>query len=383
MQRIGYVTTDSWPASPTDPTLVYGPTSWVRCHLPASKLNAPVCSAITIAKDGSLRPVDDDGVEHEVDVLVLQRWMHPIAAKATRRAVAAGQIVVNDLDDWFLGIPSTNRAAWATHPRYNTDRDWMMNREGERHARKHGQAIPVNQGFDRNAYMRAIAASSAITVSTRYLADRMAEHFTPPIFVLRNAIDTTRYQIEDVTDGPLVGWAGAPLWRGADLPNLAGILGPYLDRHDYPFVHAGHLELADGAVANGVQGTVADQLKIDPARMSTRALVDIQDYPSLLQGIDIGLVPLETSPFNKAKSALKGMEYAAAGIPFVAQALPEYEWFGAGLVARKPKDWIRALERLTDPVERKTIGAAARERVEREDIAERWTDWAGCYASLT
>lgn len=381
--RIGYVTTDSWPASAEDPTLVYGPTSWVRCFLPASKLDAPVCSNLAVAKDGALLPVDSDGTQHEVDVLVLQRWMAPVAAEATKRAVAAGQIVINDLDDWFLGIPPTNRAAWATHPRYDTQREWMHNRAGERAAQRRGEPVPPSQGFDRNAYMRGIAAGSAITVSTEYLAERMGQHFSLPIFTLRNAIDTSRYEIEDVTDGPVVGWAGAPLWRGADLPTLAGILGPYLDRHDYPFVHAGHLETADGTVANGVQGTVADQLKIDPARLTPRPLVDIKDYPALLKGLDIGLVPLEDSPFNRAKSCLKGMEYAAAGIPFVAQALPEYEWFGAGITARKPKDWIRALERLTDPIERKQIGADARARVELEDISVRWTDWRDVYEQLT
>jgi hypothetical protein len=64
-------------------------------------------------------------------------------------------------------------------------------------------------------------------------------------------------------------------------------------------------------------------------------------------------VPLRDVAFNRAKSWVKGLEYAAASVPFVAQDLPEYgrlaTGHGIGLLAHRTRDWLRWLERLQDP----------------------------------
>ena len=72
--------------------------------------------------------------------------------------------------------------------------------------------------------------------------------------------------------------------------------------------------------------------------------------------MDIGLVPLNNIPFNHAKSTIKGLEYTAAGIPFIASYSPEYELLeqqGVGRVARTPEEWIHHLSELQDPKIRK------------------------------
>ena len=51
--------------------------------------------------------------------------------------------------------------------------------------------------------------------------------------------------------------------------------------------------------------------------------VPIDRYPGLWRGIDIALCPLNPIDFNRAKSALKGMESSAAGVPFIASDLDE------------------------------------------------------------
>jgi spore maturation protein CgeB len=73
--------------------------------------------------------------------------------------------------------------------------------------------------------------------------------------------------------------------------------------------------------------------------------------------MDIGIVPLNSLPFNEAKSNLKGLEYAMSGIPFVAYGSKEYQKLeaeGAGNTARRPRDWLKHLERLLDPDFRKS-----------------------------
>ncbi len=99
-------------------------------------------------------------------------------------------------------------------------------------------------------------------------------------------------------------------------------------------------------------------------------------------GHDIGLVPLADSEFNAGKSALKGMEMAACGIPYVAQHHPEYEAFGAGILARTPTEWLSALERLLDPAERATVAANGLARAAEHDWRARGREWTEVYESL-
>ena len=102
--------------------------------------------------------------------------------------------------------------------------------------------------------------------------------------------------------------------------------------------------------------------------------------------MEIGLVPLRQTPFNFAKSAIKGMEYAAAGVPFVAEATPEYQWFhdlGAGRVAKKPAHWNAALKALLDPETRRTEALQNRAVVEQLDIEKCWPNWLDFYSQIS
>lgn len=99
----------------------------------------------------------------------------------------------------------------------------------------------------------------------------------------------------------------------------------------------------------------------------------------MLFKFDIGLVPLNDIPFNRAKSFIKGLEYTASGIPFVAQALPEYErlWEdGIGYLAITPQDWREKVERLLDYKTRKRA-AAENYRImsEKHTIKQREDEW--------
>jgi len=82
----------------------------------------------------------------------------------------------------------------------------------------------------------------------------------------------------------------------------------------------------------------------------------LSEYPQMFRKIDIGLVPLNNVPFNHAKSTIKGLEYTAAGIPFISSWSPEYEFLesqGVGRVARNEEEWTKHLNELLDPKVRK------------------------------
>ena len=87
---------------------------------------------------------------------------------------------------------------------------------------------------------------------------------------------------------------------------------------------------------------------------------------------DVGVVPLVDIPFNHAKSNIKGLEYAVAGIPFVASPLPEYvllaEEYGVGRLAKTARDWQRHLKALLDYEVRRDEA-----RRQRHIVAEHFT----------
>jgi hypothetical protein len=73
-----------------------------------------------------------------------------------------------------------------------------------------------------------------------------------------------------------------------------------------------------------------------------------------------------------AKSDIKGLEYAASGIPFIAQDLDSYvnlyKTLGVGVIAKTPMDWIKSIKRLCDPAVREELGTPMREQVASRDI---------------
>ncbi len=90
---------------------------------------------------------------------------------------------------------------------------------------------------------------------------------------------------------------------------------------------------------------------------------------------DIGLAPLRDTPFNRAKSDIKALEYAALGAAGVLSDLAPYRVPGAeplGIpVGPDPRDWEEAVSRLVadEPFRKKIAGRARAEAVSRRGLA--------------
>lgn len=289
-------------------------------------------------------PPDGNEMEGGLDVVILQRWMGAEMPDAIRRARSTGQVVINDVDDWFEGLPQSNRAFWTTHPR-------------------------LHPNENRLHYRRTIAAGNAVICSTPVLAD-FYRRLGKPVFVIRNAIDIDRWMPvpDSVGEQITLGWMGATGYRDSgDFAVLRGVLGPWLDRNPGCRLHHA------GSVGGPTEAARA--FGVRPELVTSSPMSRLEDLPRLVSGYQVGLVPLADVPFNRAKSWLKGLEHAAAGIPIVATALPEYEALGVGILARRPADWVAAFDRLRDPLERRALAAEARRRAEGQDIRRRWTEW--------
>jgi len=87
-------------------------------------------------------------------------------------------------------------------------------------------------------------------------------------------------------------------------------------------------------------------------------------------GFQVGLMPLEDTPWTRAKCAYKALQYMALGIPPVlspvganAEAVDRDE---QGIWASDTHGWFEGIDRLlSNPALRKQMGQAARPRVEQ------------------
>jgi hypothetical protein len=162
--------------------------------------------------------------------------------------------------------------------------------------------------------------------------------------LVRNGIDIDRWTRKqpNTTRKTKIGWVGATHWRSNDLEQLNNFFGKYLETRDVLFHHSGHSETAPLA---------HELLKVDEKRASKTYMASILSYPEILKPIDVGIIPLNNIEFNHAKSFIKGLEYAAAGIPFVSSYSPEYQYLadaGVGRIAKNAKEWTYHLDELLD-----------------------------------
>ena len=340
--KIGFGSSD-WSRSVKDDQghPVWGGAGWARLGQYASLLPFDITVGSLAFHKGVFGVADWDGNHHfDCDIIYMQRVMFEDVPNRILQARANGQVIINDLDDWYWGLSPSNGAWAGSHPKNNPKENV-------------------------NHYKKVLAASTLVTVSTPYLAQRISEWVSRPIVLIPNFVDTAKFPIRTQADGvPTVGWVGSTGHRSGDLEILKGILEPLVRSGSIRLHHSGHLEHAK---------TFASGVGVDDDLVSTLPMAAPSEYQNLFQ-FDIGLVPLSSAPFNQAKSAIKGLEYSSAAIPFIATNTQAYESLaedGAGLIAAKPKHWISHLATLSDPAVRTELGAKYRQTVkDKYDISQ-------------
>jgi glycosyltransferase involved in cell wall biosynthesis len=211
-------------------------------------------------------------------------------------------------------------------------------------------------------------------VSTPFLYDFYSKQ-RDNVHLIRNGVSHRQFtRRKQHSTKPVIGWAGAVNYRNNDLEQLRAWLPDFLERHDLMFHHAGHDPEAP---------SFADISGINPNRLTTSPIVTIAKYADGLK-FDIGIVPLNDIPFNYAKSNIKGLEYVASGIPFIASDLPEYRILhedGAGRIATTPEEWEGNMQELLSYRVRKQEAARSYEVVAASWIMEsRAEEWAKVFS---
>lgn len=326
-----------------------GGSDYWRLALPAAKLYEngwDVKFARNIAETPSgrlaIQSVDGEWLADR-DIIVIQRWMGEGTGERILRAREQGQVIINEVDDDYWNFPEKHAAAKSTDPK-------------------------VNASANREHYRESVAASSLITVSTPFLATQL-QGWGPPVRAVRNYIDCDFWP--STPPGDYVGWVGGLPWRGNDLEMLRDTVVPWLRERKRFFYHGGDVSRMGGGAH------ISKRLDYD--RITTRPLTPIFNYVQLWDPLRVALIPIEDTPFGRAKSWIKGLEAATRGVPFIYSAHSEYEELGIGLRVDEPEDWVRHLESLEDPDFYASHAAANRERATELDIAKNWHRWVDTF----
>lgn len=226
-------------------------------------------------------------VHLDTDVLVVQRPTTQGMYETARQARAQGIALVVELDDDFHRIHPQNTA---------------------------GQTFDGNDWNNPKWLLATTRLADAVTVSTsplcKYARDP-AHAVVVPNYLPERVADVRNRISRLPGERCSIGWTGTVQTHPTDLQRTGRALAtPELI--DHPFVIIGDeqgIERATGRAPSAVvpwTDTVPEY------------------WEAIRRHIDIGIVPLDPSSFNKAKSWLKGLEFASLGIPFIASPLNEY-----------------------------------------------------------
>ena len=239
----------------------------------------------------------------EADVAIFQRPLSHHVPAMIETFQRQGTAVVVEIDDDLTAL----------HPKHAVFRD--MHPQGAPHA---------NWQHLRTCCRNA----DLVTVTSDALAKRFAGHGR--VAVLPNCVDAELLTISMPRDVDF-GWAG----HLGSHPDDLRVLGLSVQR----LVRDGH----SFRVVGPGEG-VAQALSLPD--VDDTGWLDLQFYYRAAAQLRVGIVPLAESAFNDAKSWLKGLEYAALGVPYCASPRAEYRRLGLGTLCVKPRHWERALRAL-------------------------------------
>ena len=293
---------------------------------PGTDIDEP-CDIVT------LRINDDVVIDPEQPGAIADDYTMDSMASDIRRAREAGQVVLYDVDDDLWNIPLWSPASRAMH-----------------------KEIKGLRAVDLDVVNANICACDGVITPTRYLADEIRNRFpNMEVYVLPPGIDPGPYDAVDF-DAPTLGWIGQNIYKPkGDRKLQVGWMGA-ISHH---LQHLRSMQVAlDCLPALGAEFTRLGWIPSDrseillaevPCRVHQGPWGGVDRLPAKLAQLDVGIIPRVDEPFHQGQSITSGLQYAAAGVPFIATATLEYQFLrgqGVGLVAWGVADWRRTLSDL-------------------------------------
>jgi glycosyltransferase involved in cell wall biosynthesis len=230
---------------------------------------------------------------------------------------------------------------------------------------------------DENGFAEMMALADMVVAGNEFLAAH-ARHLHARVCTIPTGVRLDRYEAAPARhekDGKefVIGWLGSPSTvryleqmveplaeLGAQMPVLFEIVG------------SGSSSLP---AFRNVEVHSRPRIPYDPVR--------------IVPGFDVGVMPLEDTPWELGKCGAKLLEYMAAALPAVCSRVGEnrriVENGVNGFLVHGQDEWVSALSKLArDPELRRRIGLAARERVRAAYSSQRVALlWHECLATVS
>ena len=314
-----------------------------RLIYPGDALNRLTDVAVTLFRDFGQREYDE--VLREADILVIQRMeLVPDLAELIEELNGNGVIVAYDLDDDLLHLdPASKQAA-------------------------------LNPGNYAARIESCICACQCVECATEQLAASLAG-IHPEVAVLENQLDCVPPFVERPAQqhATIVGYAA-----GSD------------HGHDWPLVRGAYNQAVAALAKHGVEietwiiGDPEIFESIESPRKRLLPLLPRNEYMKFLGAVNISIMPLNDSVFNRSKSDIKYLESAAMGTPVLASDLVYGRTIRdgeTGLVFRNAEEFASQLTRLVvdRPLARRIADAAYRYVKANRLIDQHAARWASVY----
>lgn len=123
-------------------------------------------------------------------------------------------------------------------------------------------------------------------------------------------------------------------------------------------------------------------VELQHPRVTRIPKVPFSEYPYLVRASHINIAPLEDTPFNQCKSALKALEGGMMNIPTIASPVGDYSRMNIQgvLHANSAEEWEAQLEFALEPENHRRLSEGLRDRILRfsdiDELAERFLHFA-------
>jgi len=265
------------------------------------------------------------------DVVV---FMRPAASwrfeHVVRRARAAGALLLGDFDDLLFD------------PRFASFRPSVVN-----------DPHMLSRALERfTRYAQAIGMLDGALLSTDELMARFEE-----------AHPATRCAV--IPNAPHHSWLRLPPAVTATPHAITYFSGTRTHDRDFSLVEGALEELLarrDDVVLR-VVGPVRTSIR--SARVECHERVPFARYAELVRQSHVNIAPLEDTPFNRCKSAIKVLEAAVLGVPSVVSPVGEYLRIRTPgvLYAADPAEWAAQIDFACDPGKHAWLAQGLRERI--------------------
>jgi glycosyltransferase involved in cell wall biosynthesis len=185
----------------------------------------------------------------------------------------------------------------------------------------------------RNKIKHVMRYSAAVTAGNQYLSDYATAAGARNVYVIPTVIDVTRYRVKEAVDkseGLTIGWVGSPTTLKY-LKKIAPVLSNICEKYDARIhIIGGKAGIGLGKYEKVIEWTEASEGEA------------IRDF-------DMGVMPLESSPWEKGKCGYKLIQYMGCGLPVIASPVGVNvdiitEGYN-GYLASTETEWFTALER--------------------------------------